>query len=358
MAAYPPFAAPFRAFLDRIPPQGKVVVYCHFDADGLAAGALFGRGLPRLGPGWQVEVLPSGKGENAFLTPSVRERLLAEKPDALIVTDLGVYAQGTLEADGLPVLYVDHHIPEGQPPAPLATVLTGYGLPDPVPCSAWLAYELLAAETDITDLQWVAAIGIISDLGEKAGWEPLAPTKKQYTAKYLKEAVTLCNAARRAGDFDLDRPLQHLLHDDNPRPLAQDEVLAGYRAQVAAELAVARKQPPRFPPKNLPDALPVALVTIDSPAQIHPLVAQQWIGRLPDRVVLCANLGYLAPGRIAVSGRAAGRSLHIPDLLREAFRRAGQAPPTNFAHGHPQASGGHLSAAEYAVLLQGLGLGG
>ena len=74
-------------------------------------------------------------------------------------------------------------------------------------------------------------------------WPPLAPVKKQYTAKYLKEAVALCNAARRAGAFDLERPLQHLLHDEGPRPLAQDEVLAGYRAAVAAELTGARKLP-------------------------------------------------------------------------------------------------------------------
>ena len=351
---YPQFAAPFRAFLDRIPPAGKVLVYCHFDADGLAAGALFGRGLPRIGPGWQVRVLPSGKSENAFLTEHVPARLLAEQPDALIVTDLGVHAHGTLESVGVPVLYVDHHIPEGYPPAPLATVLTGYGL-DSVPCSAWLAYELLAAETDLTDLQWVAAIGILSDLGEKADWPPLAQVKKQYTAKYLKEAVALCNAARRAGAFDLERPLQHLLHDEGPRPLTQDEVLAGYRAAVAAELAGARKLPPRFPPKTNPDAAPVAVVTIDSPAQIHPLIAQQWIARLPDRVVLCANLGYLSGGRVAVAGRTASRALHIPDLLRAAFARTGHQPPTNFAHGHPQASGGHLSREEYELLLQGLG---
>lgn len=152
-AAYPQFVAPFRAFLNQIPPGGRVLVYCHFDADGLAAGALFGRGLPRINATWQVEVLPSGKGENAFLTPSVRERLLTEKPAALIVTDLG----------------------------------------------------------------------------------------------------------------------------------------------------------------------------------------------------------YLPEGRVAVAGRAASRQLHIPDLLREAFRRTGQAPPENFAHGHPQASGGHLTVAEYAVLLRGLG---
>lgn len=352
MAAFPQFVAPFRAFLDQIPPQGRVVVFCHFDADGLAAGALFGRGLARLGPEWQVEVLPSGKGENAFLTPAVRDKLLALQPDALIVTDLGVHAQGTLEADGVPVLYVDHHIPEGLPPTPLATVLTGYGL-EPVPCSAWLAYELLAAETDITDLRWVAAIGILSDLGDQAAWAPLADTKKQYTAKWLKEAVAVCNAARRAGEFDLDRPLRYLLHDETPRPLAQDDVLAGYRAEVSAALQAARRRPPRFPPKS-PEAAPVALITIDSPCQIHPLIAQQWISRLADRVVLCANLGYLPGDMVAISGRTANPELHIPELLRAAFARIGVVP-ANFAHGHPQASGGHLSAADFALLLRGLG---
>ena len=352
MAAYPQFVAPFRAFLAQIPTTGRIVVYCHFDADGLAAGALFGRGLLQINPDWQVEVVPSGKGENAFLTPGVPEKLLTRKPDALIVTDLGVHAHGTLEMAGVPVLYVDHHIPEGMPPAG-STVLTGYGL-DPVPCSAWLAYELLAAEADLTNLRWVAAIGILSDLGDQATWSPLPETKKQFTAKWLKEAVALCNAARRAGSFDLALPLRYLLHDDDPRGLAQDATLAGYRAEVATALAVARKLPPKFPPAG-PAASPVALITIDSPCQIHPLIAQQWIQRLPDRVVLCANQGYLPDGTIAVAGRSANRNLHIPNLLREAFARTGAEPPANFAHGHPQASGGHLPPAQYALLLEGLG---
>ncbi|QNP53341.1 phosphoesterase [Hymenobacter qilianensis] len=296
--------------------------------------------------------MPSGKGENAFLTPAVREKLLAFKPDALIVTDLGVHENGTLETDGVPVLYVDHHIPEGQPPAG-ATVLTGYGL-EPVPCSAWLAYELLATETEMTDLRWVAAIGILSDLGDQAPWPPLAETKKQHTAKWLKEAVAMCNAARRAGAFDLDLPLQYLLHDDNPRALAQDATLAAYRAEVAAELAVARKMPPKFPPKG-PDAASVAIITINSPCQIHPLVAQQWIQRLPDRVVLCANLGYLPDGAVAISGRAASRDLHIPDMLRAAFARIGATPPANFAHGHPQASGGIYLLPSTSCFCKGWG---
>ncbi len=353
MPAFPQFAAPFRHFLSAIPPTGRILIFCHFDADGLAAGALFGRGLQRIGKGWDVRVMPSGKGENAFDTPEAKERMLAEKPDALIVTDLGVNAAGTLESHGIPVLYVDHHIPEGYPPQP-STVITGYGL-EPVPCSAWLAYELLAAETDVTDLDWVAAIGILSDLGDKAAWPLLPAVKKEHTAKWLKEAVALCNAARRAGAFDLDTPLQHLMEDDGPQLMAADETLVRYREEVAAELKEARRQAPKFPPKDAVDALPVAIITIHSPCQIHPLIAQQWISRLPGKVVLCANTGYLEEGRIAISGRTAAKDQNIPDLLRAAFARMNATPPHNFAHGHPQASGGHLNIEDYAVLRRGLG---
>jgi single-stranded-DNA-specific exonuclease len=66
-------------------------------------------------------------------------------------------------------------------------------------------------------------------------------------------------------------------------------------------------------------------------------------------------MGYLADGVVAISGRAASRDLHIPNVLRAAFARIGATPPANFAHGHPQASGGHLPPEEYGLLLKGLG---
>jgi single-stranded-DNA-specific exonuclease len=110
-----------RAFFAAVRRDARLVVYAHFDADGLAAGALFGRALPRLGF-TDVEVVPSGRAESAF-SDSARARLRALAPEALVVTDLGVRAEGVL--DDVPTLYVDHHRPEGIPPAP-ATVVTGY----------------------------------------------------------------------------------------------------------------------------------------------------------------------------------------------------------------------------------------
>ena len=306
--ALPAARTPFRAFLDGVPKAARLVVFGHFDADGLAAAALFGRGLPRVGFR-QVEVVASGRGESAF-SDGARARLAALQPDALVVTDLGVNAAGVLPA--VPTLYVDHHRPEGVPDGP-AWVVSGYGW-DPIPCSAWLAYELLAGEADVADLDWIAAVGVLSDLGDKAPWLPLAAVKKRYTGAALKEAVALVNAARRAAAFDVDTPLAALLTADGPKALAAGatgERLAAYRAEVAAALAEARKAAPVFSATE-----PFALLRLDTPCQIHPLIAQQWRTRLPKYAVIAANRGYL-PGLVAFSTRTAipGYSLEDADDL-------------------------------------------
>jgi single-stranded-DNA-specific exonuclease len=350
--ALPAARAAAARFLEAVPRDARLVVFCHFDADGLSAGALLGRALERLG--WTgVEVVPSLRGESAF-SDEARARLAALRPDALIVTDLGVHRFGVLP--GVPTLYVDHHLPEGEP-GDAATVVSGYGW-DPIPCSAWLAWELVhplgaAAGVPLDDLAWLAAVGTISDLGEKAPWPRLAAERKRWTAKWLKEAVVLVNAARRASAFDVATPLALLLAADHPRALAEDDAggadrLRGYRAEVNAALAVARRQAPLF----AAGGSPWALLPVASRCQIHPLIAQQWRGRLPEHAVMAANVAYL-PGVVAFSCRAARATLHLPSLLRAVS--LGPAWDGRFGNGHDQASGGHLPPEPFDRLLAGLG---
>src|SRR5690349_5640891 len=92
--AVPAARAAVASFLDGADRVARMVVFCHFDADGLAAGALLGRALPRFGFA-DVVVVPSERGESAFSDPA-RERLAALKPARLIVTDLGVHCTGVL----------------------------------------------------------------------------------------------------------------------------------------------------------------------------------------------------------------------------------------------------------------------
>jgi single-stranded-DNA-specific exonuclease len=219
----------FREWISARDRAGRIVVFCHFDADGLAAGALLGRGLPRLGFA-DVRVVPSGR-ESAF-SDAARQRIAALEPAALVVTDLGVNRLGVLP--GVPTLYVDHHRPEGEPAG--ATVISGYGW-DPIPTSAWLAYELLRPLAEVDDLLWIAAVGTLSDLGDSAPWPDLPVAKKRFTAKWLKEVVVLVNAARRASAFDVETPLALLMRADHPRAVSEDDGsgadhLRAYRAEV------------------------------------------------------------------------------------------------------------------------------
>lgn len=340
-----PARARTAAFLAGLAPGARIVVFCHFDADGLAAGALFGRALGRMGF-TDVHVVHSGRGENAY-TPGARARLAAMDPDALIVTDLGVHRAGVLP--GVPTLYVDHHRPEGEPDE--GTVVSGYGW-DPIPASAWMAYDLVSPLADVADLSWIAAVGTISDLGEKAPWDALPAIRKQWGGKWLREAVSLTNAARRASAFDVQTPLRMLMQADGPRAIIEGndlgaDRLRAYRAEVQAELAIARRQPPIFSADQ-----PWALVAVDSGCQIHPLIAQQWRGRLPKHAVIAANRGYV-PGTVAFSARTRRADLVLPTLLRAAD--IGADDDANFGRGHDQASGGHLPPDQFNRLMDWLG---
>ena len=202
------------------------------------------------------------------------------------------------------------------------------------------------------DLIWIAAIGTISDLGDRAPWSRLADAKKCYTAKWLKEVVALVNAARRAPAFDIRTPLELLLHAADPKALATDEAggekLRAYRQEVNAALREARKAAPLFSQSQ-----PFALLELDSPAQIHPLIAQQWRGRLPEYAVIAANTGYL-PDTVAFSARTARGDLNLPALLQQIG--FGASYPS-YGHGHDQASRGHLPAEAFNRLLAALGFG-
>ncbi|WP_412061812.1 DHH family phosphoesterase [Rubrivirga sp. IMCC45206] len=361
--AFPEAVHTTKQWLAAVPTDARVVVFCHFDADGLAAGALFGRGLPLMGYS-DVIVVPSGRSESAF-TDAARERLRALAPDALVVTDLGVNEAGTLEDDGIPVLYVDHHRPSG---APDAHVISGYDW-DPIPCSAWLAYDLLEAAVpdvdELRELDWIAAVGVLSDLGDKAPWPLLPDAKRRHTAKWLKETVALVNAARRAPTFDAQTALDALMEFDGPKALATDDSPAAdrlrqARAVVKAEVAEARRAAPVFSDRDAavpegvaPPDLRFALVRVSSAAQVHPLIAQQWRGRLREYPVICANTGYL-DGLVAFSTRAARDDVRLPAIYQSI-----DTPGWNgkWGHGHDQASGGHLPPDVFDAVLDALGFG-
>jgi single-stranded-DNA-specific exonuclease len=314
----------FQTFVEGISKTAAVVALHDSDADGVTAGVVWQRALERAGFERVVRVMPD-RERNAW-TPANRERIATANPDFLFVMDLGSQAEPVLK--GVPTCFIDHHHPEGVPPGD--TLITAYTW-NPIPNTSWLVWQLCQQIADVSDLDWIAAIGTLSDLGDRAPFDLLTTAKRKYTAKYLKEATALINAARRATLYQPEIAATALLNHSDPKSLVNSsspevEQLRQDREEVKRELEAARKVAPIFAGK-------VALLRLNSPCQIHPLIAQSWRGRLPNYVVIAANEGYI-PNRINFSARS--NSINVLEFLRNQSMGEGEG---NYGNGHDQASG-------------------
>lgn len=330
----------FRAAVERFDGAAKPLILGHFDADGLSAIAILARAFERFGRGADVRVI--GRGENPW-SPPMRDWLAQQAPGGLVVADLGV-RDGELAPD-IATIIIDHHVPTGVPGS--ATVISGHGL-SPEPSSSLLAYWCAAALGPADDLLWLAALGLIGDMAEGAGFPEMAEAQRLYGKTALREAVSLINAPRRAAAADATPALALLMKGNGPKDVTsgnypETEDLLAAKAEVRDALDVAK----RIGPEVRGD---VALIRFASPCQIHPLVAQQWRGRLKDKIVLAANSGY-RPGWIHFAARTAGETNLIQFLRRH---RPGGADE-NYGSGHVKATGGALRPADWNEFVAGLG---
>ena len=166
----------------------------------------------------------------------------------------------------------------------------------------------------------------------------------------LRDATALVNAPRRSASADATPALDLLLKCSGPKEVLsgahpETALLLAARAEVQATLAEARRVAPRVNGD-------VAIIPIDTPCQVHPLVAQTWSGRLRDRIVLAANTGF-REGWVHFAARSAA-ARDLPAFL------ADHAPPgadARYGSGHRRASGGALRAADWNAFVRGLGFG-
>lgn len=336
------FADAFRIALRDFRRSAPILVLGHNDADGLSATALFLRALETAGSDARARIV--GRGENPW-SPEIKAELAGLELGGLIVTDLGVRNGAIIP--GVPTVIVDHHVPAGMSEG--AVVISGYGH-EPVPTSSLLAYWCASTLADVEPLLWIAALGLIGDMAEKAGFPEMEEARRRFGITALREATSLINAPRRSASGDATPALSLLLKASGPKEITLGEhpetaQLRAAREEVKSELEGAKRIPPKV--RN-----GVALIRLHSPCQIHPLVAQAWLGRLKDQIVLAANTGY-RPGWVHFAVRSAAH-LNLIEFL------ALHAPPgadENYGSGHAQATGGALRLDDWNCFIAGLGFG-
>lgn len=327
----------FARFVEAIAHDARVVVLHDSDADGVSAAAVLVATLERLGFSTVLPVAP-GRERDAWSPPNI-ERVAAARPDALFVLDLGSREEPLAD---VPTCLIDHHRPNGVPPG--ATLISGYSWRPVIPNTSLIVWELCRTMASIDDLDWTAAIGVLSDLGEKAPVRLLERVKERYRMSALKELTTIVNAARRASSYEPELALGLLRSTRDPAELLKRGSAAlmhlqRSRKEVQLELAIAKKAAPVFSGR-------VALVRVSSPCQVHPVIAQIWRTRLPKYIVIVANDAYL-PGRVNFSMRASGDT-NLLDFLGGFDLGEGEG---SYGRGHDQATGGSVSYEQWNRLL-------
>ena len=334
-------AATFAQAIEAFDSSSPVWVLGHNDADGLSATALFARAFAAAG--WVVRTRIVGRGESPW-SDAMRAELADEPAGGVIITDLGV--RDTLPKPGVPTVVVDHHIP-GAPPSG-ATVISGHRH-DPIPTSSLLAFWCAGVLADADPWLWLAAVGLIGDMAEKSGF-PEMEAARRFGVTALRDTAAMVNAPRRSASGDAAPALALLMAADGPKDALSGDrpeaaAVQAARAEVKQALETARRVGPVIRGE-------VALIRFASPTQIHPLIAQQWRGRLRDKIVLAANTAY-RPGWV----HFAVRSAEDRDLVGFLAEHRPAGADEMYGSGHRQATGGALRPADWNAFITGLGFG-
>ncbi|HEY0009662.1 MAG TPA: hypothetical protein VGB55_13120 [Tepidisphaeraceae bacterium] len=301
--------------------RSAAIVCPHNDADGLSSAAIALR-VRNEGPG---KALLLSRGQSPF-SPDFRPPL----------GTIAVLDQGVRPVD-YPCVMIDHHAPE-TPPNAHQLIVSGFG--EASVSTSILMFRLFPDPAHA----WLAAVGAAGDYRD-AGLK--LPECAGVVKSHVKKLVPLINSPRRVPDSDPVRVALQLLveHDSAKSALADEriEVLEDARRQWRAAYDAAVRTAPKIVGN-------IALLRFRSDCQIHPLVAQTWTMRLTGKIVIAANDDYL-PNHTNFAARGGPPDTDLRHILRQALPNA----TGEFAHGHPQATGGSLPTAAFEKLLVSLG---
>lgn len=241
---------------------GEVTAIHDFDADGLCAAAL-----------WKL------RWEGSTQVVKGRQFLPQLENPARLVFLLDLACPEESFPWQLPTVVIDHH-PLPQQPPPHTLLLHRQDR-----CTTWLAHELFWAEQDGPHA-WIAALGILSDLGDSASSPLLHGQLNRWGINPLRQLTSLVNSAHRAAG-DCDQALLALLNHDSPSAMLKSEhpsvvYLRDCQRKVRKRLGQA-KQIPAVKHGQL------ALVEISADCPIQSVIAQIWKSRLAHHVVVVAN---------------------------------------------------------------------
>lgn len=340
------------------------------DADGLSSGVILQKSLILLGLKPElIKVHFLHKGSSIH-DETERTAMSNHRPSYVFILDQGSRKSAPVVEGEHQALIIDHHwaleddFPSG------SQHVTACDSP-PVATTSLLTYTICSGlqEDVASSCDWLCVVGTHGDLGNTLKWAPPFPDMtaafKLHTKKTLNEVVSLVNAPRRTAAFNVVTAWDALSSAANPKDILSNALLLKARAEVNAEVERCTHTAPQFSSDGR-----IAVFRINSPAQIHPVIATRWAGHLQSsklEVILVANQGYL-PDMVNFSCRIPRcvRDRNPPvNIIQTLQQLADQAKDStlrarlgeSFARGHKEASGGIVPTAEFEEFVEILEIG-
>jgi single-stranded DNA-specific DHH superfamily exonuclease len=190
-----------KAFVENIKPSEKVLLVFHKDVDGYCSGAIFLKGLEKIGKAGNVKTLPVINEElEAILKGD------SVKPyNKIIILDVDIpYLKRDFESFLGDILIIDHHsIRKDLNSERLIYINPRFENEEIYQPASYVVYKFLASFIDLKDMEWVSVLGTVADFAfddcrdilskylDIKSKEELPSTKFWEVSKMIYSAITL-----------------------------------------------------------------------------------------------------------------------------------------------------------------------
>lgn len=239
-------------FLMSFSPTEKIALVHDYDPDGLTSAVIMNKLIARLrGKPADLHMTPP-RGTKNTIAPEIIAKLKQKKITKVIFTDLGIHEDAAavkkLEKQ-CEVLIIDHHTFFTD----LTSERTAFALPqvlaDDIDPSRYnsskIAFDLAQRHTGVDDLDWVSAVGVISDMASVA-WQDfltnvfakykLKPNPKNWFESDLGMVSKMFFSAMSIDEKNVNYCFDVLMNAEKPSDVLKDKKLLAMRKAFDSEI--------------------------------------------------------------------------------------------------------------------------
>ncbi len=331
----------FKEFCTGLSKNDKIAIIHHSDADGLCSALISGKAIERLTGNKPIVVLPYEYGNYAQEKKAL-ELIKKKKTNKLIIVDLGIDGMKNSLTETCPFekcLVIDHHKLYRDLNSEKIVFLKAQFFTKKEPSSyvaSKFAFDLFNKVTDVSDLDWLACVGILGDMSLDA-WQSFVKKtikKRNVSMTWLYRFLDLIASVEVVANKKIPELYWEFYNIKHPADVLESKFhkfLKEFKKEKDSLVEGFDKKAEQFPEIELYFyAIRAKYESIKS------YVINEISEMRPHKTIILLQI--LPRGRLRFSARRQDCKIKVNDLLVEAIKGI----PNGSAGGHAPAAAGSI----------------